>query len=282
MSFLDHLEGLRWHLIRSVIAIAVVMLGMFFFVTELINDVVLAPLSHDFPTLKFLCSLGTDLCPPPAHVTLQATEPAEQFTRAIMVAIVGGFIVAFPYVFWELWSFIKPGLYVKEIKKTRGVIFIVSSLFFTGVLFGYFIVTPFTLNFFASFKISPQVENIWRVGNVIALVVQIALAGGLLFQMPVVAYFLAKIGVIGPVLMRKYQRHAIVVCLVVAGILTPSPDLMSQMLLAVPMLLLYQVSIVIVARVARKRAANEAAEEAERNRTQNVVQLAPADEEPKD
>lgn len=267
MSFLDHLEALRWHIIRSILAMVVGMVVAFVYVSWLINEVVLWPLSADFPTLRWVCGLDAGLCPEKAKVTLQATEPSEQFTRALLVAIVSGFIAAFPYIFWEVWRFIRPGLMVAEIRKTRGVIAIVSLLFFMGVFFGYFVVTPFTLSFFSSFSLSPQVENIWRIGTVISLVVQICLAAGILFQMPVVAYFLARVGILHAAAMRRVRKHAIVGSLIVGGILTPSPDLLSQLLLAIPLLALYEVSILIVngveLRHAHAAAATTSVEEAQ-------------------
>ncbi len=259
MSFLDHLEELRWHVVRMVVVLTVAMGVMFANLHWLVQEVVLGPLSKNFPTNQLLCRISPGLCPEKGiQVTLQATDPAEQFTRAILIAVVAGFIVAFPYVVWELWRFVKPGLHQQELKKTRGVVAIVSALFLLGVLFGYYVICPFTLNFFATFQLAPQVQNIWRIGEVIGLIVQISLAGGILFEMPVAAFVLSKLGILKPGVMRNYRKHAVVVVLIVAGILTPSPDVLSQVLLAVPMFMLYEVSILISARVEKARLKAEA------------------------
>lgn len=260
MGFLDHLEEFRWHLMRMALALVLAMVFMFVNLDFIIGQVILGPMQPDFVTFKLMCQLSDTMCLQGSiPVKLQATSPSEQFTRAILIAFVGGLVLAFPYLVWELWRFVKPGLLAREIRSTRGIVGIISSLFLVGVGFGYFIISPFTLNFFSKFQLAAQVENIWQIGEVISLIVQISLAGGILFEMPVAAYMLSKLGVLHPAVMRRYRRHAVVVNLVVAGILTPSPDLMSQLLLAIPMMLLYEVSIVISARVARKRLQAEAA-----------------------
>ncbi|MCS7073065.1 MAG: twin-arginine translocase subunit TatC, partial [Bacteroidia bacterium] len=184
-------------------------------------------------------------------VLFQSTEPYEQFTKAIFFALTGGLIVSSPYVLWEIWRFIKPGLHPTEVKRTRGFVGAASFLFLAGVLFGYFVITPFSIRFLASFKLATDVQNVWRIGNVISMIAEISLAGGLLFEMPVVAYFLSKLEILTPQIMRTYRRHAIIVILIVAGILTP-PDPISQILLGVPMYALYELSIFISASVQRK------------------------------
>jgi sec-independent protein translocase protein TatC len=257
MSFIDHLEELRWHIIRSVLAVLVGMVGIFFFINELIHYVILAPLSPDFPTHRLMCSLRESFCFDKLSVSFQATSPTEQFTKAILIAVVGGFIISFPYIIWELWRFIKPGLYVEEIKKTRGVVGIVSGLFLTGVSFTYFFIMPFTFRFFATFQLDPRVQNNWKIGDIIGLVVQFCLAGGLLFELPVIVYVLSSMGILTPMWMKRYRKHAVIVTLIVGGLLTPSPDVMSQLLLAFPIFVLYEVSIFISGRVYKKRNATK-------------------------
>ena len=253
MSFLDHLEELRWHLVRSMIAVGVGMVAVFIYLDDFIHYVVLAPLRSDFPTHRILCKLNRDFCFDKLDVSYQATSPSEQFTRAILLAAVGGLIAAFPYVVWEMWRFIKPGLYAQEVKRTRGSVAIVSILFLIGVSFTYYSVLPFTFRFFADFRLDPSVQNIWRIGDVIGLVVQFCLAGGVLFELPVIVYVLSSLGILTPMLMRRYRKHATVGTLVLAGILTPSPDVLSQLLLAGPMFLLYEISIYISNRVYQRR-----------------------------
>ena len=253
MSFLEHLEELRWHLIRSLIAVILGMVGMFVFINELIHFVILAPLSPQFPTHRLMCHIRKSFCFEELHVGFQATSPTEQFSKAILIAVVGGFILAFPYIIWEIWRFVKPGLYTEEAKKTRGVVSVISGLFLTGISFTYFVILPFTFRFFATFQLDPRVQNIWRIGDIISLVVQFCLAGGLLFELPVIVYVLSSIGILTPMLMKKYRKHAVIVTLFIGGLLTPSPDALSQLLLAIPILGLYEVSISISSRVYKRK-----------------------------
>lgn len=256
MSFLGHLEELRWHIIRAVVVLIVAMIAAFSQLNFLVQWVILGPLQKDFFMTRFFCSLTPALCPQRTlELTLQATDPTEQFTKAILIAFATALTVTFPYLVWELWRFIRPGLYEREMRLTRGVVGVVSSLFLLGVFFGYAVIAPFTVNFLAGFQLAPGVQNIWRIGEVIGLIVQIALAGGILFELPVVVWVLSRIGIVTPMFLRRYRRHAVVANLILAGILTPSPDVISQLLLAVPMMLLYEISIVISAREYRKRQA---------------------------
>ena len=256
MSFLGHLEELRWHIIRAVVVLLVAMIVAFSQMQWLVQWVVLGPLQRDFFMTRLFCRLSDALCPgQQLQLTLQATDPTEQFSRAILISFVTAVVVAFPYLVWELWRFVRPGLYEREVRLTRGIVGVVSGLFLLGVFFGYAIISPFTLNFLAGFQLAPGVQNIWRVGEVIGLIVQLALAGGILFELPVAVWVLSRLGVVTPMFLRRYRRHAVVINLILAGILTPSPDVVSQLLLAVPMMLLYEVSIGISAREYRKRQA---------------------------
>lgn len=260
MSFFDHLEELRWHVVRIVLVLIVSMFVMFGNMRWLIDDVIFGPLKKDFVTNRLLCRINPAACPgEKVPIQIIATDPAEQFTKAILIAFVAALVVTFPYLVWEVWRFVRPGLYDKEVKGTRGIVSMVSLLFIVGVLFGYYVICPFTLNFFATFQLSADVHNNWRVGEVISLIVMICLAGGLLFEMPVLSWALSKLGVLKPAMMRTYRRHAFVVILIVAGILTPSPDVMSQLLLGIPMFGLYEVSIWISAAVQRGQRRKELA-----------------------
>lgn len=259
MSFLDHLESLRWHITRVLAVLLSLVVVMFVYMDWIMDRVILGPLRANFVSRVLFCRISSALClDKDFPVSLQATGPSEQFMKALVIAFVGGLVVGFPYLVWELWRFIKPGLYSKEIKAVRGVVLITSLQFLLGISFAYFIITPFTLNFFAGFQLAPDIQNIWRIGEVVGLIVQIALAGGLLFELPVVMWLLARLGLVGPRMLRKYRRHAFVVTLIVSGVLTPDPSLISQLLLALPMFLLYEVSIRITARVERRRQRQEA------------------------
>lgn len=265
MSFMQHLEDLRWHIMRSLIAVLLGLVVMFFFIQDIVEKVILGPLSPDFITNRLACQLDPSLCMKQFPIGLQAIAPTEQFMRALTIAIFGGILLAFPYIVWEFWRFIKPGLLAREIRKVRGAVFYVSLLFFSGVLFTYFVVLPFMFRFFASFQLTTniKIENNWQIGEIITLVVQFCAAGGLLFQLPIVAWVLAQLGLITAKFMRQYRRHAIVVSLVLSGVMTPSPDLLSQMLLALPMFFLYEISIFIVQRVQRQKERIRAEREAE-------------------
>jgi sec-independent protein translocase protein TatC len=260
MSFLEHLEELRWHLVRSVLAILVGMVACLVFIQEITEIVILGPTRPDFPTNRLLCEINPDICVGSVTVSLQSIAPTEQFTRALLTGIVAGLIVAFPYIAWEMWRFVKPGLKTRELKRMRGVVLVVSALFLLGVAFSYFILFPFTYSFLATFQITPDIENNWRIGSVIALLVQLVLAGGILFEMPVLAWVLTRIGLLGPRFMRKYRKHAVVGIIVAAGILTPSPDFLSQLIMAIPMYALYEVSIFNSARTERNQEAKEKAD----------------------
>lgn len=263
LSFLQHAEELRWHILRALIGVVVGMVLVFFFLDWLINGVILAPLQPDFPMHALLCRLNETFCFEKLDVSFQATAPTEQFSKAILIGVAGGFILSFPYVIFELWRFVRPALKPQEARLSTLAVASVSGLFLTGVCFAYFVILPVTFRFLAEFQLDPSVRNIWRIGDVVGLVVQFCLAGGLLFEMPVLVYVLSRLGIVRPQLMRRYRRHAIILSLVLSGILTPSPDMMSQLLLALPLLLLYEVSISISARVDRARQARIAAEQAE-------------------
>ncbi|QCX38755.1 twin-arginine translocase subunit TatC [Aureibaculum algae] len=262
MSFLDHLEVLRWTLVRSTLAV-LVMSSIAFLMKSFIFDVIIfLPKDPQFITYRFLCNLsqrfGTDgLCIEEIPFIVQSRTMAGQFSAHIWTSITVGFIAAFPFILWEIWKFIKPALYVKERKHARSFIIISSLLFFLGVLFGYFLITPLSINFLGSYRVSMQVENNTDISSYIGLLRASVLAAGLIFEMPVIIYFLAKMGIVTPEFLRKYRKYAIVVLLLLAAIITP-PDVVSQFIVAIPMAILYEVSIIIasvMARKARKRAA---------------------------
>jgi sec-independent protein translocase protein TatC len=257
MSFVDHLEELRWHIIRSLLAVIIMAVLIFVFLDPVMDLVVFGPLNDGFVTYKWLCNLGhkmgagDSLCLPAPNVQMQTTTFGGQFMGAITIAFVGGFIGAFPYIFWEIWRFIKPALTPKELKSSRGAIFFVTFFFLLGISFGYFLLAPFTFSFLANFKIGSMdvIETKPVLNDYISNLVDITLGTGLAFQLPVISYVLTRIGLITPNFLKEYRKYAIVALLVVAAIITPSPDWMSQMIVVIPLLLLYEFSIVISKRV---------------------------------
>lgn len=256
MSFLDHLEELRWHLIRAVASILVFAIGAFLAKDYIWNRIIFGPIKEDFWTYQFLCRMAEKLDAPllcfgqiPLNVI--NTEITGQFTMHIKSSLVVGLALGFPYVFWEIWRFVKPGLHKTERKASRGIVFAVSLLFLTGVFFGYFIVSPLSINFLANYSLADVVHNEIRITSIMGLVATLALACGFMFQLPMAAYILAKAGIVGPATMKIYRKHAIVVILIVSAIITP-PDVISQILIALPLMLLYEISIVVSRRVTRK------------------------------
>ncbi len=261
MTFIDHLEVLRGHLFRSALAIALgaVVVGVYnkFFV----RGVLMGPTHDDFPTYKVLCSIGRTLhidrlCMKGIGVKMQSTAVSGQFSVFFNVILIGGFIIAFPFVFWEFWKFIKPALTKKELRNTRGVIFWVSLLFFIGVFFGYFVIAPYTVSFFANFQLDSNIENRWTITSYLDTLIPLILGTGLAFQLPLVMFFLTKVGIVSAAFLRKYRKHAIVIMLVVAGVITP-PDVLSQVIVTLPLILLYEVSIILAKNVEQKAEEDE-------------------------
>lgn len=343
MSFFDHLEELRWHLVRSVIAIVVCAVVLFIYRIEVIGGVFMAPFRYDFVTYRLICEhITDDFCPPSEEggayftakadtlelegmmalpdslfpeplqvrdstdtlpqprqqppkmdrkvpvqlridakkfmesgqaagfkirsksgemVSIQATSPYEQFMKALIYAFFGGLILAFPFVSWEMWKFIRPALSGKEAKRIRWNVLNTSILFFVGVIFGYYVILPTSVLFLAQFVLFEEAENIWRIGDVINFELTVLFGAGMVFQLPLVMYYLSLIGIVTPVFLRKYRRHSIVVLLTLAALITPSPDPFSQMLVFAPLMILYEVSILISARVAKRKAREAAAEQ---------------------
>lgn len=259
MSFLDHLDELRRRIINSLVA-TIATGGIFLVFNKwLFAHVVFGPTNPDFLTYRFFCSLGERFCISVPEFSQQAIGFGESFLMSIKVSFVLGFIAIFPYVFWQFWQFVRPGLHEKERKATRRIVTICSALFLSGVLFGYFIISPFAISFLMGYTI-PGVENIPTVSSYIRFLLMFTAPTGLVFEMPVVVYFLAKVGLITPEFMRKYRKHAIVLILIVAAVITPSPDMISQLLLGTPLYILYELSIGIAARVIRKQKEKEEAE----------------------
>ena len=265
MTFFDHLEELRWHILRSVIAWLVAAITIFIFIDWVYDNIILAPASQNFISYSALCNfgkwlgIGDSLCMPPVKIDFQITTVNGTFTSALSIAMVGGIIVAFPFIFWELWRFIKPALSPKERKYGRGSIFWVSLCFFTGAAFGYYILAPFTFNFLAGFTLgkSGMIQYRPAVNDYIESLTNLILGCGIAFELPVITYVLAKIGLVTGSFLKKYFKFAFVIILVVSAIITPSPDWTSQLLVAVPLTALYWISIGLASRVEKKRKKEE-------------------------
>jgi len=266
MSFIDHLEVLRGHLFRSVLAIAIGAVIAGIYNKFLIKNILLGPTHDSFPTYGIICkigkslNLGNALCMQGIAIKMQSTVVSGQFSMWFTVVLVSGLIIAFPYVFSQFWSFIRPALTKKELNRTGGVIFWVSFLFFTGVLFGYFVVAPYALNFFFHFQLDEIIENRWTINSYIDMMLPLVLGSGLAFQLPLVIFFLAKIGLVTSSYLASVRKYAIVVIFIIAGIITPGPDVISQLAVALPLLLLYEISIFLARRVDKQRAEEDAKE----------------------
>lgn len=249
MSFLDHLEVLRWHLIRSTLAVVIIGAVAFVFREFLFDVIIFAPSYPDFISYQTLCNISSifglekgcigegDL-----DFIIQSRKVAGQFNAAIWTSISAGIVIAFPYILYEFWKFISPGLYAKERKYSKGFIIIASILFFIGVLFGYYVIVPLTVNFLSSFRISSLIVNEFDIDSYISLVRVSVLAAGIIFELPIIIYFLTKIGLVTPQFLRKYRKYALVIVLILAAVITP-PDISTQVIVAVPILILYEISI---------------------------------------
>lgn len=257
MHFTDHIEELRWHIVRSLVAIILVGVLVWFRIEWIFDHILLGPAHADFISYRVLCRLGeylnvTGLCMEDIKIKFQNTELAGQFTMSFSVSFMLGFIIAFPYIFWEFWRFVKPALKEKELKHASGIVFWSSSLFLLGVLFAYFIIVPFTVNFFGNYQLSPAFSNIITIGNYYDSMSDLILGMGVVFEIPIVVYFLSKVGLLTPTLMRSQRRYAILIIFVLAAIITP-PDWFSIWMVAIPLIILYEAGIIICTRVFREK-----------------------------
>ncbi len=260
MPFLSHLEELRWRLIRSGIAIIAGGTVAFLFKDLVFNTILFAPKDSDFITFRAFCRFshflgwGDRLCIEGAAFKVININMAGQFTTHIMVSVMAGFVLAFPYVFDQFWKFLKPGLRQSERHSARGIVFFCSLLFLLGIGFGYFVISPLSVRFLGSYQVLPEVPNQIRLESFISTVASITVAAGILFQLPIVIYLFSWLGLITPDFLKQYRRHALVVVFILAAIITP-PDLTSQVLVALPLLVLYEISVIVSRRVTRKREA---------------------------
>jgi sec-independent protein translocase protein TatC len=257
MSFIDHLEALRWHVVRSIFAILLFGVIFFIFIDWIFDNVIMGPTRNDFISYRVLCSLshtlrlGDSLCMPPMELNLQVTSVSGTFMSSITIAFAGGLLFALPYVLWEVWRFVKPALKPEELNYTRGIIFWISLFFFMGASFGYFLMAPFTFNFLANYKIGTEGILLYRpmLSDYLDSLIDITLGAGLAFELPMASWILSKMGLVTPKFLRTYRKYAYVALLIIAAIITPSPDWGSQLIVVIPLVLLYELSILISARV---------------------------------
>ncbi|HEY5327588.1 MAG TPA: twin-arginine translocase subunit TatC [Mucilaginibacter sp.] len=270
MSFFQHLEALRWHLIRSAAAILLVTIFAFIYYDDIFNDIIMAPTRASFWTYQMMCKMG-DLF----HSIIPAldakgfcvqsinfprlinTELAGQFNLQLNSSIMIGLIVGVPYLVYELWKFIRPALHDRERKAASGFVFYSSFLFVLGVLFGYYIVTPLSIRFFANYKVSDAITNMFSTDSFISSETMLTLLAGIVFQLPIIVYILSSLGILTPKFMRDKRRYAVIIVLILAAIITPSPDALTMLVVAMPLYLLFEFSITVAAVVERRRKKSE-------------------------
>ncbi|MBF8963300.1 twin-arginine translocase subunit TatC [Pontibacter sp. FD36] len=256
MSFVDHLEELRWHIIRSVASILVFATAAFLAKGFVFHDIILAPSRTDFFSYQMMCKVSqyfgsSAFCIEDLGFTIQSRQMSGQFSMHIMVSLVLGLALAFPYAFWEIWRFVKPGLYPQEQQNSRGAVFWVSVLFAMGLLFGYYVVAPISINFLAGYQVDPSIVNEFDLSSYISTLTTLCLACAFMFELPVIVYFFTKAGLLSPEIMKLYRRHAIIVILIVSAVITP-PDVISQLLISFPLIILYEVSISVSRRIIQR------------------------------
>ena len=261
MSFFDHIDAFRGHLVRSALAILVLSIIAMIYMDTIFHEVILGPLNADFISYRMVCAFshkyfGNDqLCISGLNLELMNTEMAGQFMMSFRLAFVFGLIAAMPIIIWQLWQFFKPALSIKERSRIRGFSFYTTLLFLTGVLFGYFILCPISVNFLMNYTMSPMIKNRIVISNVVSFMTLVVMGSGLIFELPILMYFLAKLGLISSAFLKKYRKHAFVVILIIAAIATP-PDVISQVTLTIPMYSLFELGIVIIKRVEKQKAEN--------------------------
>ena len=266
MTFLDHLEELRWHVIRALLAVVIFTIGAFIYVREIFDFIIFAPAKLDFPSFKYMCKMGEwvgmqeTLCITELPFKIQSRNMTGQFMMSLTASFVIGLIVSFPYVVWEFWRFVKPGLETKERKFSKGAVSAISFLFLLGILCGYYFLCPITIWFLSTYSISSVIVNEFDITSYVSTMSGLVLGCGLLFQFPVVIYFLTKIGIVTPQLMRNYRKHSIVGILILGAIITPSADPFSLTVISLPLYLLFEISIFTSALVVRRQRKAEEAE----------------------
>jgi sec-independent protein translocase protein TatC len=270
MSFFEHLEALRWHFLRAAFAVLVFAIVTFIYYDDIFKNIIMAPTHTDFWTYRMMCNAGAALqnfnstyfkaksfCVEKINVKLINTELAGQFNLQLNSSIMIGLTLGIPYLLFEIWRFIRPALREKERKAASGFVFYSSFLFFLGVLFGYYVVTPLSIRFLASYTVSDTIENLFSIDSYISSVTMLTLLAGLVFQLPIVVYILSSLNILTPKFMREKRRYATVIILVIAAIITPSPDALTMLVVAAPLFVLYELSIIVSAVVQRRRKREE-------------------------
>jgi len=258
MSFLGHLEELRWRLVRSAIAIISIATVLFIYTDPIIKHVYLSMSKTDFATYRFFCwfsevmNLEDGLCAADIPINIQSIEMTQQFATNMYFAIVGGIVISFPFIFYQIWSFIRPGLREKEVKVTKGIVFYASLLFMLGILFGYFLVSPLAVQFFGGYKLTDGIANNFTINSYMSMITTTTFFSGLFFELPVIIFLLTKLGVVSPTTLKKYRKHALVVILILSAIITP-PDIISQILVSLPVLGLYEIGILVSKSVSKAK-----------------------------
>jgi len=252
MSFLEHLEELRWRLVRSAVAILVIGIVIWYYQEWIMNNLFMSMKQKDFFSFRMMCKyFGT--CVDDIPVQLQSMTVSGQFGYALMMSFMGGIVLGFPYIFYQIWAFLKPGLKLNEKRLAKGIVFYVSLLFFLGILFGYFVVAPLSIQFFGSYQISSEIRNDFTISSYMSMIISTVFYTGLFFLLPVITYLMTKIGVLSPVFLIKYRKHSIVGILILSAIITP-PDIISQIIVSIPIFVLYEIGILISKRVIKSAA----------------------------
>ena len=258
LSFLGHLEELRWRLVRSSIVILIAAVILFYFTDPIVQKLYINMSSTSFPTYQFFCILSEKLhisdalCANDIPIQIQSIEMTKQFSTNMYFALIGGLIISFPFTFFQIWSFIKPGLKPEELKATKWIVFNASLLFFFGILFGYFLISPLCVQFFGGYKLTEQILNNFTISSYMSMITTSTFLSGLFFELPIIMYILAKIGILGADILKKYRKHSLVAILILSALITP-PDVVSQLLVSFPIYALYEFGIIIVKRVEKKR-----------------------------
>lgn len=253
MSFFEHLEALRWHLIRAAISVVVFTLVAFFNYDFIFGQIIMGPFRPNFWTYRMLCKLGDGFCVTKMNATIINTEVAGQFMLQINSSVIIGIILSIPYILWEIWRFIKPALLAKERKAASGFVFYASALFVIGILFGYYIIAPESISFLASYSVSDTIKNEFTISNYLSIVTTITLILGIVFELPILIYILASLGILSGTFMRKTRRYSVVILLIIGAIISPSPDFLTTMISTVPLFALYEVGIIVASRVEKRR-----------------------------
>ena len=279
MSFLEHLEVLRWHIIRAIMGILVFAIIAFVFKDIVFNKVLLAPKLPEFITNRLLCDLGRKvnilkLCINSQPFELISIKMAGQFSMHIMVSLIAGLVISFPYVFHQVWTFIVPALYAREKRHASGAVFYSSLLFLMGVVFGYFIIVPLSVHFLGSYSVSDQVTNQINLISYVSTIASVVLAAGIIFELPILVFFLSKAGLVTPGFLKKYRKHSLVLILALSALITP-PDIFSQVLVSFPLIILYEAGISISKRVERRRKLQDEEDEEEEARDETKKKAAP-------